>query len=82
MAGATPRRRRRLNVPSSGTGSPYSVRSPTSLERTKFTTRSARSGRTRISASAKTGPIGERTRMFGGVRTASRTLRAPPSARS
>ena len=32
--------------------------------------------------SAKAGPIGERTSMFGGVRTASLTLRAPPSARS
>ena len=33
-------------------------------------------------ARANAGPAGMRTRMFGGVRTASRTRRAPPVARS
>src|SRR6266545_4500620 len=67
IAGATPRRRRRVKTPSSGTGRPYSERSPISLLRAKFTIRSARSGRMRSSVSAMPGPIGERTSMFVGV---------------
>ena len=64
-------------MPSAGTGSPYSLRSPIMRRRTTAITASARSGEVRMARRASSGPIGERSRMFGGVRTASRTRRAP-----
>ena len=60
IAGATPRRRRRLKMPSSGTGRPYSVRSPNSLRAHEAARRGRRArGRHAHAARARSsGPIG------------------------
>ena len=77
IAGATPRRRRRVIGPASGTGSPYSLRSLMLIRRAKRASASAaRVGRWSIatpimSPGMPAGP--SRRRMLGGVRTASQT---------
>ena len=86
IAGACPVRCSRDITPSSGTGRPYSVRSPRSCLRPKRATASPnRAGRCSsataiMSPGIPPGPV--RSTMLGGVRADSHTLRAPPSARS
>ena len=74
---ATPRRRRRVIGPASGTGSPYSLRSLMLIRRAKHASASAaRVGRWSIATpimSPGMPPGPSRRRMLGGVRTASQT---------
>src|SRR5918999_477901 len=68
IAGATLRRRRRAKTPSSGTGRPNSVRSPTSRSRTLRMNASARCGGSLRKRFANSGPAGGRMMMVGGER--------------